>query len=158
MISDSARGASDYKRNVIQFESKVIRVSEDLAIGSVGDSFLGQLVRNFDWYEFQKTVNNFPHAFAKEVYRLVKEYTIEGGSNPFLIAYEGDIYFVDTDYSVTEIPWVYAIGCGADICLGVLNVIGNRSIKSALIKAMQTANKYYPSVCEPFNLICQTYK
>lgn len=96
-------------------------------------------------------------AFADSGY----EKTSEGQSShesEFLIAYNGKIYEVGSDYSwVQDSRGIYALGSGGQIALGALaclvgDSVNKREAKSWALKALTIASEYNSDTAAPFHI------
>lgn len=90
-------------------------------------------------------------------------YSKESDNTEILIAINGFIYNIDSDFSwATSTSNTYAIGTGSTYALGALQTMSTRNIPTAQIakrnalKALRVAAKFDPFTGEPFITYCQT--
>lgn len=86
----------------------------------------------------------------------------ESDNTEILIAVNGFIYSIDSDYSwATSTTNTYAIGSGSTYALGALQTMSTRNIptvqiaKRNALKALRVAAKFDPFTGEPFITYCQ---
>jgi ATP-dependent protease HslVU (ClpYQ) peptidase subunit len=71
----------------------------------------------------------------------------------FLVGYRGRLFKIDSDYQVAEsMDVMAAIGCGANVALGALFVLGDKSPKERILWALAAAERFNASVRGPFVL------
>lgn len=77
---------------------------------------------------------------------------IESGGN-FLVAYEGRLFQICSDYQVGEVPHGFdAVGCGANFALGSLASTEGMDPYARVLKALEVAEEFSGGVRAPFHI------
>lgn len=150
------------RKDVKLFENK------DFLIGFSTSFRMGQILR-FKWnppvqmkesdYEFMctKVVDSIRDCLRINGYTQITNNRESIGQ--FLIGYKNRLYKIDTDFQVAEhIDNFISCGSGEDFALGAFNILKNMDLSAKQIckKALETAEKFNPSVGKPF--VIKKYK
>ncbi|HYH23324.1 MAG TPA: hypothetical protein VD995_32315 [Azospirillum sp.] len=146
----------------VRADTKVFR-NEDMLIGFTNSFRMGQLLhyklkpppRDEDADVFRYMVVDFVDAVRaclKDGGWAQRSNDVESGGC-FLVAYEGRLFSVQSDYQVGEaIRGYHAIGCGADYALGSLASTEGLPAEQRVRKALECAETFSGGVRSPFTV------
>jgi len=148
-------------------EKVFITEGEDFIMGFAGSFRIGQLLRyaleipeqsgkkddmSYMVTDFVDAVRTMLHAKGA----MTKENELEAHDAAFLVGYKGKLYVIDSDFQVGRpIENYTAVGCGADIALGVMYATNKTAMspESRIELALMAAAEYSAGVRAPFNVL-----
>lgn len=146
----------------VRADTKVFR-NGDMLIGFTNSFRMGQLLayklappqHERDQDVFRYMVVDFVDAVRaclKDGGYAQRSNDVESGGT-FLVAYEGRLFSVQSDYQVGEaVRGYHAIGCGADYALGSLASTVGLPAEERVRKALECAELFSGGVRSPFNI------
>ncbi|AZO34188.1 MAG: hypothetical protein EOS76_01490 [Mesorhizobium sp.] len=148
---------------IVRSDSKVFR-NGPFVIGFTTSFRMGQLLAHSftppvrrtdqDVYAFMVTdfVNEVRACLKNGGYAVRVNEAEKGGD--FLVAYEGRLFVISSDYQVGEnMDGIAACGCGAQIALGAMFATPKVNPKERVILALQAAENFSAGVRGPFLIV-----
>jgi len=90
--------------------------------------------------------------FVPELISVTKYHDVEENTSSLIIAYEGKIFYIDSDWQVGwDTTDYHAIGSGADVAMGSLYSTEGQQPLERLRIALEASEKFSTTVSRPFN-------
>lgn len=161
----TSRGNDSCFNKLAENDCKVTRMPKGILIGGAGDvRVIQRLTAHKDWFEdLDEDELCKPFLVLSIVPRLYLELkknqllrtdsAVARFDGAFLIAQKGDLYLLDEDFSVMEIPDFEAIGCGDSAAYAVHNGGSFESAREEMLAALRLASGMDPAIGAPFVFI-----
>jgi len=152
---------SESNLNICNYNDKIFRKG-DLLIGFSGSLRMGQILKHGlklvkqknksdDEYINTVVINSIQMLMRKNGHAK----TIDGEERidgTILIGFKNALWQIDEDFSVVQNLVCDAIGCGDNICLGVLHATEGMDPQKRILMALEASEKYNASVRRPFKI------
>lgn len=162
-IGGDSAGCNGWRLDV-RSDPKVFRVGQ-FVMGFTDSFRMGQLLahalqpptlpklkRDLDRYMTVDFVDAVRSLFKEKGFMLTKDGQESGGA--FMVGVAGRIYVVERDFQVGRFQdGMQAIGCGADIALGVLLATGGMKPEARIRMALRAAALRSAGVAAPFRVV-----